>query len=269
MEKPKEPHIVIEGDTLWDIAKDEYGNGQYWTEIMKYKKNKNKIRHPKKLQIGTILDLPDLGLKPVKTQKKKPPSDDEKKVEDISQDGVLLENRTDGDLYQVDPNEQAIFFRRYNPPQPTYSKPARPLEIYANLKKNKNPIPVHRRFPINFHELDPLTSKTGFKDIIGKWVFVFHDNKIKCAVYYPSPTDKEKTKSVLRYENGEEDSKDILEGSTITLDAGPKDERYWYQGFLSPVKLTKKCLNYLSKEDRLKTAAIRFQMISSKEPTIM
>jgi LysM repeat protein len=47
-------YTVSSGDTLWAIAANEYGEPTRWTEIA----NRNGIRDPRQLQIGTVLVIP-------------------------------------------------------------------------------------------------------------------------------------------------------------------------------------------------------------------
>jgi len=50
-------HVVIKGDTLWGIAHKTWGSGLLWKKIAET----NKISDPRKLQIGTILNIPSVG----------------------------------------------------------------------------------------------------------------------------------------------------------------------------------------------------------------
>jgi LysM repeat protein len=47
-------YTVKKGDTLWQLAVNYYKNGNRWTEIA----NRNGIKDPRKLQIGTVLVIP-------------------------------------------------------------------------------------------------------------------------------------------------------------------------------------------------------------------
>lgn len=49
-------HVVKEGDTLWDIADQQYGDPTKWRKIA----NENGISNPRTLQIGTELTIPSL-----------------------------------------------------------------------------------------------------------------------------------------------------------------------------------------------------------------
>ncbi|ARB07059.1 LysM domain/BON superfamily protein [Clostridioides phage phiSemix9P1] len=49
-------HKVVEGDTLFKIAKKYYGNGDLWQKI--YEANKDKIKSPNIIQNGWILIIP-------------------------------------------------------------------------------------------------------------------------------------------------------------------------------------------------------------------
>ena len=50
---PQKSYTVVKGDTLWEIASRFYGDGTKWTLLA----NKNSISDPRKLQIGTVLEL--------------------------------------------------------------------------------------------------------------------------------------------------------------------------------------------------------------------
>ena len=47
-------HTFEEGDTLWALAKEYYGNGNYWEALAIY----NNISNPKKISNGTVVVLP-------------------------------------------------------------------------------------------------------------------------------------------------------------------------------------------------------------------
>lgn len=49
-------HKVVEGDTLFKIAKKYYGNGDLWEKI--YEANKDKIKSPNIIKNGWILTIP-------------------------------------------------------------------------------------------------------------------------------------------------------------------------------------------------------------------
>ncbi|MGO0987752.1 LysM peptidoglycan-binding domain-containing protein [Clostridioides difficile] len=49
-------HKVVEGDTLFKIAKKHYGNGDLWEKI--YKTNEDKIKDPSVIKNGWILIIP-------------------------------------------------------------------------------------------------------------------------------------------------------------------------------------------------------------------
>ncbi|MCC0704895.1 LysM peptidoglycan-binding domain-containing protein [Clostridioides sp. ES-S-0049-02] len=55
-ETKQKTHKVIEGDTLFKIAKKYYGNGDLWHKI--YEANKDKIKSPNIIQNGWILIVP-------------------------------------------------------------------------------------------------------------------------------------------------------------------------------------------------------------------
>jgi len=49
-------HTVVQGETLWAIAKKYYGNGEKYTEI--YNANKDKINNPNLIYPGQVLTIP-------------------------------------------------------------------------------------------------------------------------------------------------------------------------------------------------------------------
>ncbi|SHE62363.1 LysM peptidoglycan-binding domain-containing protein [Clostridium fallax] len=49
-------HTVVEGDTLWHLAKKYLGNGNRWPEI--YNINKDKIKNPNIIYNGQVLKIP-------------------------------------------------------------------------------------------------------------------------------------------------------------------------------------------------------------------
>ena len=46
---------VVKGDTLWAIAVKYYGDGSQWKRIAEA----NGVTDPKKLKIGTVLEIPN------------------------------------------------------------------------------------------------------------------------------------------------------------------------------------------------------------------
>ena len=52
-------HIVKEGDTLWNIARNYYGRGDKWTVV--FEANKEKIKDPDKIMPGLELQIPPAG----------------------------------------------------------------------------------------------------------------------------------------------------------------------------------------------------------------
>lgn len=50
---PRKTHTVARGDTLWEIACRYYGSGNRWKELAE----RNGVTDPRKLQIGTVLEL--------------------------------------------------------------------------------------------------------------------------------------------------------------------------------------------------------------------
>ena len=57
--KQETTYTVEKGDTLWNIAKEIYGDGSLYTAI--YEANKDKISNPNLIQIGMVLTIPDVG----------------------------------------------------------------------------------------------------------------------------------------------------------------------------------------------------------------
>jgi nucleoid-associated protein YgaU len=53
---PGSTYTVKKGDTLSSIAREAYGNANAWNKI--FAANKDKIKDPKKLTIGTVLKIP-------------------------------------------------------------------------------------------------------------------------------------------------------------------------------------------------------------------
>jgi len=51
---PERSHTFVEGDTLWALARDYYGSGNYWEALAIY----NNISNPKKISNGTVVYLP-------------------------------------------------------------------------------------------------------------------------------------------------------------------------------------------------------------------
>jgi hypothetical protein len=56
-----EIHTIKEGDILWDLAAEKYGNKWYWPLLYTY--NKDRISQPDKLTPGTVIRLPVLHKK--------------------------------------------------------------------------------------------------------------------------------------------------------------------------------------------------------------
>lgn len=54
--QPEKTYTVVDGDTLWDIAKDHLGNGSDWQRIFEF--NKTTIKDPNSIDIGQIIKLP-------------------------------------------------------------------------------------------------------------------------------------------------------------------------------------------------------------------
>ena len=51
-----EEYIVQTGDSLWKIAKTQYGSGRYWKAL--YEANAERIADPSRIYIGQVLHLP-------------------------------------------------------------------------------------------------------------------------------------------------------------------------------------------------------------------
>ena len=49
-------YVVQKNDSLWKIAQKELGGGHRWKTL--YELNKNKIKDPNKLKVGTKLTIP-------------------------------------------------------------------------------------------------------------------------------------------------------------------------------------------------------------------
>ena len=49
-------YVIQAGDTLWAIAKQEYGDGKQWKRI--YEFNKNVIKNPDRPRKGTKIQIP-------------------------------------------------------------------------------------------------------------------------------------------------------------------------------------------------------------------
>jgi len=51
-------HTVKKGDTLWAVAKEQYGNGSKYNAI--FEANKPMLSHPDKIYPGQVLRIPEL-----------------------------------------------------------------------------------------------------------------------------------------------------------------------------------------------------------------
>jgi nucleoid-associated protein YgaU len=49
-------YTVVEGDSLWSIAKDQYAAGHRWKEV--YNANRHVLRTPDDLRVGLVLTIP-------------------------------------------------------------------------------------------------------------------------------------------------------------------------------------------------------------------
>lgn len=47
-------HVVVKGDTLWDIAEEAYGDGRQWRKIARA----NSVKRPNRIYVGTVLEIP-------------------------------------------------------------------------------------------------------------------------------------------------------------------------------------------------------------------
>ena len=55
-------HTVAEGDTLYGLAEHYYGDGEQFIEI--YQANRDVMKRPDRLEVGTVLIIPDLPAAP-------------------------------------------------------------------------------------------------------------------------------------------------------------------------------------------------------------
>lgn len=53
---PENAYIVKEGDTLWSISEEKYGNGFEWTKIAEA----NEIKDPYEIEKGQVISLPEV-----------------------------------------------------------------------------------------------------------------------------------------------------------------------------------------------------------------
>ncbi len=60
-EKQDKQRKILNGDTLWGIAQEEYGKGHVWEIIA----DANKITDPRKLRVGSIITVPDIRYMPM------------------------------------------------------------------------------------------------------------------------------------------------------------------------------------------------------------
>jgi nucleoid-associated protein YgaU len=51
-------HTVTEGDTLYGLAEHYYGDGEHFLDI--YQANRDVLKRPDRLDVGTVLVVPDL-----------------------------------------------------------------------------------------------------------------------------------------------------------------------------------------------------------------
>jgi 5'-nucleotidase len=54
---PRE-HTVVEGDTLYTLAEQYYGDGEHFVDL--YRANKTVVQRPDHLEVGTVLVIPNL-----------------------------------------------------------------------------------------------------------------------------------------------------------------------------------------------------------------
>ncbi|HEX5273371.1 MAG TPA: LysM peptidoglycan-binding domain-containing protein [Gemmataceae bacterium] len=55
-------HTVAEGDTLYGLAEQYYGDGEHFIDI--YDANRDVLKRPDRLEAGTVLAIPDLPAAP-------------------------------------------------------------------------------------------------------------------------------------------------------------------------------------------------------------
>jgi nucleoid-associated protein YgaU len=59
-------HTVVEGDTLYGLAERYYGDGELFVEL--YQSNRAVLKRPDRLEVGTVLIIPDLSDGPAVTE---------------------------------------------------------------------------------------------------------------------------------------------------------------------------------------------------------
>jgi nucleoid-associated protein YgaU len=52
-------HTVVEGETLYTIAEQYYGDGERFFDL--YQHNRDVVKRPDRLEPGTVLEVPDLA----------------------------------------------------------------------------------------------------------------------------------------------------------------------------------------------------------------
>ncbi|RJQ24668.1 LysM peptidoglycan-binding domain-containing protein [Candidatus Parcubacteria bacterium] len=88
-------YIVAEGDTLWSIAVDKYGNGFKWNEIAKA----NKLENPSNIEKGTALNIPEVKEKKELAKAEEVEKEQQKEVEEVSAPSV--KDKITGNTYTV------------------------------------------------------------------------------------------------------------------------------------------------------------------------
>jgi nucleoid-associated protein YgaU len=55
-------HTVVDGDTLYGLAERYYGDGERFIDL--YQSNRDVLKRPDRLEVGTVLVIPDLPESP-------------------------------------------------------------------------------------------------------------------------------------------------------------------------------------------------------------
>lgn len=96
-------YTVKKGDNLWNIAKEELGNGALYRKI--YEANAAKITDPRKIQIGQILEIPDVvSSATTKPEESKP----EASKPEVTPDNLSQVDRTSFEEYIKSTNANLI-----------------------------------------------------------------------------------------------------------------------------------------------------------------
>src|SRR5262249_49079661 len=63
-------HVVAEGETLYGLAEQYYGDGQRFVEL--YRANRDVLKRPERLEVGTVLVIPNVPDTPASGGRKPP-----------------------------------------------------------------------------------------------------------------------------------------------------------------------------------------------------